>query len=572
MGRGDRFNPSIFFGIIIATVFLTSCGGGGDDNPTSVTTGTVTVDVSPDGIGANWTLRQEGAIIAQGPEDKTVTGAEAGIYVITWERKDGWAAPDPLTVTKTLTRQGQITFSGVFEVANAVIVIDTEPDDIDAPWHLDMPAGLETSGTGDTELTLMAAGEYTLTWGSVEGYWSPEPDEVDATLDQEETHTFTGTYVKHPGTIVIEPVPTGLAAPWSLYTPGGVIIEGSGAQTLVAPAVGDYLITWLPVGGYAAPPKESLNLVQDGTLTFTGYYISTSLEGFVLVPDGTFMMGSPVGEAGRQPDEIQHQVTLTRSFFLQEREVTNAEFVAELQWALDQGLIAATSSTAHLDDPGDPGVELVDLDDPYSRISYGGGSFTTDRPDWPVVVATWFGAAAYCNWVSEKSGLPPAYAYQANGNWLCNGGDVYGARGYRLPTEAEWEYACRAGSATAFANGPITPFEVTECHADPVLAVIGWYCDNAGVAPHDVGTLQANAWGFHDMHGNAREWCHDWYGNYPSVPVQDPDGPYYNQVRVIRGGYFGSFHMDCRSARRFELTRPDQGDYEAGFRLALSAY
>jgi formylglycine-generating enzyme required for sulfatase activity len=134
---------------------------------------------------------------------------------------------------------------------------------------------------------------------------------------------------------------------------------------------------------------------------------------------------------------------------------------------------------------------------------------------------------------------------------------------YRLPTEAEWEYAARAGSTTAFANGEIRD---TGCR-DPNLDKIGWYCGNSGEKTHPVARKQPNAWGLHDMHGNVWEWCRDWEGDYPSAAVTDPTGPLSGEYRVVRGGSWTRGARRCRSAFR-GAALPGGLDLRLGFRLA----
>jgi formylglycine-generating enzyme required for sulfatase activity len=144
--------------------------------------------------------------------------------------------------------------------------------------------------------------------------------------------------------------------------------------------------------------------------------------------------------------------------------------------------------------------------------------------------------------------------------WL--GGKEGGA--YRLPTEAEWEYACRAGTTTAFANGDITELK---CGHDPNLAAMGCYCGNSGDKTHPVAQKKPNAWGLYDMHGNVWEWCDDWYGNYSNSHVTDPKGPSSGRSRVLRGGYWSHYAGYCRSAIRSGCS-PGGRSSGVGFRIA----
>jgi len=134
---------------------------------------------------------------------------------------------------------------------------------------------------------------------------------------------------------------------------------------------------------------------------------------------------------------------------------------------------------------------------------------------------------------------------------------------YRLPTEAEWEYACRAGSTTAFANGGI---KSAGRGYDPNLDQMGWYSGNSGKKTHPVGRKKPNLWDLFDMHGNVREWCQDRYGKYRLFSATDPKGPFLGSKRVCRGGSWKSPAQYCRSATRY-FVPPAQGFSDLGLRL-----
>jgi formylglycine-generating enzyme required for sulfatase activity len=134
-------------------------------------------------------------------------------------------------------------------------------------------------------------------------------------------------------------------------------------------------------------------------------------------------------------------------------------------------------------------------------------------------------------------------------------------RMYRLPTEAEWEYACRAGSKTPYSFG----FGDDKTN----LSNFAWFTSNSGGETHAVGQKRPNAWGLHDMHGNVWEWCSDWYGAYAAGTVTDPTGPAGGSSRVVRGGGWINAAGNCRSADRHGSDPSDRNDY-LGFRLALS--
>jgi len=359
------------------------------------------------------------------------------------------------------------------------------------------------------------------------------------------------------GTIIVDPNPDSLNATWTLVGPGGYQYSGTGDATSTNLVPGRYVITWSDESGWAAPGKDTCLLEENETMVLTGLY-----SGFLAVPAGTFVMGSPEGELGRDSDETQHQVTLTHSFYMQNTEVTNQQYMELAQWAVDNGYANATPSS--LRDALDGSiVELLDLDDEDCDIDYKGSAFTCENPDHPVQEVTWYQSVAYCDWLSLREGLARAYNHS---NWRCNGNSPYTVEGYRLPTEAEWEYACRAGSTMAFTNGEITQLY---CNLDPILAVIGWYCGNTNGRTEPVGQKISNAWGLYDMHGNVSEWCNDWYGIY-SGDVTDPEGPESGIYRVLRGGSWYYYTSDCRSANRDNYV-PDTSSDTIGFRPVRSA-
>ncbi len=235
----------------------------------------------------------------------------------------------------------------------------------------------------------------------------------------------------------------------------------------------------------------------------------------------SFVMGSPESEPGRDLDEPMHMMVLGREVIVSDHEVTQAEYEA-----------VVGSNPSHF-----RGTDL------------------------PVENVTWMDAVLYCNLRSSQESLTAAYTITGNNvTW------DPAADGYRLPTEAEWEWACRADTRTAFAGGALV--EET-CGVDPVLDGLGWYCGNAGISTHPVKSKQANAWGMYDMHGNVWEWCWDWYSLEGPSPSR-LNGPDTGSQRTIRGGSWYYFARDCRAAARAPYW-PNSKDDTVGFRVARNA-
>ena len=260
---------------------------------------------------------------------------------------------------------------------------------------------------------------------------------------------------------------------------------------------------------------------------------------WVTIKAGIFTVGSPDGtgsqtkEPCRSSNETQHKVTLTNNFEIQNVEVTQGQFKAVMGYS--------------------PSV--------YSNC---GGTC-------PVEQVSWHEAAAYANTLSAKAGKTKCYVCTGSSKSVsCSeaptyaGTKIYSCPGYRLPTEAEWEYAYRAGTSTAFYNGGIT-----NCSSkDPNLDKIGWYKLNSGSNTHPVGQKTPNAWGLYDMAGNVWEWCHDSYGSYPSSSITDPVGKT-GSDRVARGGNYAGHAYYARAAYRHNWA-PGFRFRILGFRLSRS--
>lgn len=228
---------------------------------------------------------------------------------------------------------------------------------------------------------------------------------------------------------------------------------------------------------------------------------------FVYIPPGSFLRGSPTEELGRESDEKQQLVSLSHGYYMQTTEVTQE------QWKAVMGSLP---------------LYIIKCDEkcPVERVS-------------------WDNAQEFINKLNilEES------------------------QKYRLPTEAEWEYAARAGSSTSFANGEIS---VLTCDNDTKLGDIGWYCGNSKISRHHiVAQKKPNSWGLYDMHGGVWEWCADWYGPYSSEAVTDPGGPLDGAERTMRGGGIADTARSCRSANRHSL-RPDVEFNNIGLRIVRS--
>jgi len=327
---------------------------------------------------------------------------------------------------------------------------------------------------------------------------------------------------------------------------GGAAAVGSAGET--SGAGGGSLVTTKPRA--AAPVPDN----YDASGCTHPEVKAECQNGWCKIPAGCFVMGSPESEWDHAPQEQRVKVTLTRPFVIGQTEVT------QRQW-----LAAGLPNPSRIYDSG-------------PMAGQGDG---TD-PECPVGNVNWFEAVSYANHLSEQEGLEPCYVLRKCTGELgvglglnCESFEItkptiYECKGYRLPTDPEWEYAARAGARTAYYNGDIT----TErgpgvCVDEPALDGIAWYCSNAGPLTHPVGKLKPNAWGLFDVIGNASEWSNDQAGWVPkSETVTDPDqtfGP--GQARDWRGGASYGWPALGRLAARIGLS-DDFKQPTYGFRLA----
>lgn len=222
---------------------------------------------------------------------------------------------------------------------------------------------------------------------------------------------------------------------------------------------------------------------------------------------GSFTMGSPKGDLRPFLSETQHTTTLTQDFNMGCYLVTQSQFEKVMG---------------------------------FNPSGFRGNKQHLDSSSLPVESISWYHAHTFCLFLSS---LPE---------------EKEAGRVYRLPTEAQWEYACRAGSTSAY------------CYGDDssMLDLYAWHGNNSSASTHPVGTKRPNAWGLYDMHGNVLEWCADWYAPYPNGTCSDPKGPATGYGRVFRGGSFDLCPQMCGSAFR-SMNHPTYRMHNLGFRVAM---
>jgi formylglycine-generating enzyme required for sulfatase activity len=351
--------------------------------------------------------------------------------------------------------------------------------------------------------------------------WNPIPV-TGVTLNKTRLTLIAVASQKETLTATVEPSnATNQNVSWSTSAPGVATVSNG---TVTAVAEGTATITVTTAEG---------SRTATCTVTVTGPVIMVQIQA------GTFQMGSPETEPGHQGNETRHSVTLT-SFSMGKYQVT------QLQYAAVMGSNPSSFS-------GGTGREPA------------AGEIQGNRP---VEMVSRYDAFVFCNKLSMLEGLSPAYRISGSTDPAAWGivprtSDatwdavvvVAGSTGYRLPTEAQWEYACRAGTTTAYNLGSTWNDNW------------GWVATNSNDMTHEVGKKTANAWGLYDMHGNIQEWCWDWYGDYASGAQTNPQGASSGSYGIIRGGDYNEDELlYVRSAFRHS-TLPYQRYIDLGFRL-----
>ncbi len=240
--------------------------------------------------------------------------------------------------------------------------------------------------------------------------------------------------------------------------------------------------------------NKSYNVSDISSITFGKMSPSGNIE-MALIAAGLFNMGSTNGSLDEKP---VHTVSIQRQYFMSKYLITQKQ---------------------------------------YKELIGSNPSVFSGNDNNPVEAVNWFEAVQFCNLLSKKEGLQQCYTSQSGGAiWDCD----FTKNGYRLPTEAEWEYACRAGTSTDYYSGSTWKD----------LDRAGWFARNAMQSTQPVGQKVPNNFGLYDMHGDVWEWCWDWYDSYSAAASADPTGPSSGSERVLRGGSWDDDAPGCRSASR----------------------
>jgi formylglycine-generating enzyme required for sulfatase activity len=289
---------------------------------------------------------------------------------------------------------------------------------------------------------------------------------------------------------------------------------------------------------YACPnPAQLSTHIQQLNLQHYQQLQKRYYPDMITITGGSYTMGSYLKELGREDDETQHTTTLS-DFKIACTETTVFQFALYCQ---------ATYTT-----------DSIDIRDFLKDA--------TEKNDarHPVVSVSWYDAVAYANWLSQQQKYKVLYAKKTNGETARL--DITAQGGYRLPTEAEWEYACRAGTTMPFNIDNNLSTDQANYNGNYAYANFPKGQNRGRTTP--VATFLPNAWGLYDMHGNALEWCHDWYSYYLSNPPSNYFGPICGSNRVVRGGSWTNRARHCRSARRDYNAANYRGN-TYGFRLVF---
>ena len=342
------------------------------------------------------------------------------------------------------------------------------------------------------------------------------------------------------------------------------------------------LIVFLFSGGWCLAACPSADLTGDCFVDLKDFAVMASqwLTGdlsMIYLPGGEFVMGDHHGD-DYDDDELPLHAVLLDAFFMSKYEITNQQYCDYLNSAypgqikVDTGVVYASSDSSnsypYCSTHDDNINSQIDFSDPIFSVRYKDGR---DMSDDPMVTVSWYGAVAYCNWRSGEEGKESCYNLST---WECD----FSKNGYRLPTEAEWEYAARGGEHNPYYRYPwgdntdgskANYWESNDPYENgtwPETTPVGYY-DGNQTPP---GTDMANGYGLYDMAGNVVEWCNDWYdsGYYDTSPYNNPTGPAGGYYRIARSGGWVNSAISSRVANRGR-GNPDYLYYEVGFRVVL---
>ncbi|MFC1511918.1 SUMF1/EgtB/PvdO family nonheme iron enzyme [Candidatus Latescibacterota bacterium] len=502
--RGYQFEPSSSsYSNITSNQTLNFTG---TPSATYTISGTVT---GADGVLVTLSGDDTGTQVVNSGESYEFIVTHGGTYTVTPSRTNFKFTPTSMTFRDVTSNQVQ-DFTGEKPTVPVTLTININ----NSNWGTATPSvGTHTYASGDV---------VSITAEPAEGYqfvgW--EGDVADSTSPTT-TVTMSGDMVV---TANYEPIPliqytfTILVnqAGWGITNPssGSYMYDVDSVVTIVAePADYCQFVGW--EGDVADPTSPTTTVTMSGDMTVTANFELVKVPAMVPIPNGIFQMGSTSGENNERP---VHTVNINvTDFQMSETEITQAQF-----------LHIMGSNPSHF---------KGDMNRPVEQVS-------------------WFEAVRFCNLLSDIAGFQRCYD---EATWVCD----FTRDGFRLPTEAEWEYACRAGTTTNYCSGD------TEYH----LASIGWYAGNSNSMTHPVGYKPPNDFGLYDMHGNVWEWTNDWYGPYSNINSTNPTGPPAGPNRISRGGsWFGTPNNARSSYRSGDETYTDEMYPDTGFRIVHGTF
>jgi formylglycine-generating enzyme required for sulfatase activity len=291
--------------------------------------------------------------------------------------------------------------------------------------------------------------------------------------------------------------------------------------------------------------------------------------GMVYIPGGYFTVGDTLGDLGGIAVPVHR--AYVDGFFMQKLEVTNEDARRVLQWALDRGKITMVTSNLVNTEGSPQTLVWMSRWDSVLLLSNGQFSVKPGRGNHPFVYVTWYGAVAFCNYLSQMEGLTPCYNLT---NWSCD----FSKNGYRLPTEHEWEKAARGGyENTRFPWSDVQTISQSRASYKSATNILydlgpvpGYNPVGGPTSPFStaVATFAPNNYGLYDMAGNAWEWCWDWTAKYPYTTQFNPTGPATGTFKVFRGGSWLTTAERLTCAMRYLSASPDGTHDDIGFRMA----